>query len=244
MSQPSSAPCCHPIRLVLLRLTGRLAPASWQRRWLAYCRPGTPEQILCPGGLTLLTMLDLTPSTPAPTDSGHTRPGLLPALVLVGLPPDRCAAMNALASVDQFEQMTDGALQADLEVPPGTWRLWADRHVALWVGTRADAVPMVRSNAKLDLFEAALALSDSGLMLRDLRVQTAAGWGKLMRAHEALRHLAEHPDVTGVRGVWATASARGVRAVRAEIHSSGSMFAETAAMAWLIAEAVGASLHG
>lgn len=149
--------------------------------------------------------------------------------------------MKALARAEQFEPMTDGTLQADLQVPPGTWRLWPERQVALWVGARPDAVPAVRADAQLDLFDAALALSDAGLKLRDLRARNAVGWGKLMRAHHALRHLAEHPDTGAVRGVWADPVGR---AIRAEIHSSGTMFVQDAAAAWRIAEAVGASLDG
>ena len=189
-----------------------------------------------------LTMLDLIPSPPAhaPSDD-DVRHGLLPALALVGLPEDAEAAMAVLASVEQFEPMRDGVMQAEIEVPPGTWRLWPDRYVALWVGKRPDAVPALRGDAQLDLFETVLALSDCGLKLRDLRARSAAGWGKLMRAHHALRHLAEHPDVSAVRGVWADPQGR---AVRAEIHSSGTMFAQDAPVAWRVAEAVGASLDG
>lgn len=184
-------------------------------------------------------MLNLILSPTANSASDDVRHGLLPALALVRLPEDPHAAMALLAGVELFEPMPDGTMQADIDVPSGTWRLWPDRHVALWIGAQPEAVPAMRSDARLDLFETALALSDSGLKLRDLRVRTTSGWGRLMRAQHALRHLAEHPDVSAIRGVWADQVGR---AVRAEIHSSGTMFAQDASVVWRVAEAIGAAL--
>jgi hypothetical protein len=165
----------------------------------------------------------------------------LPGLAVVGLPMDEDAAMSVLAGTEQFEVMPDRTFQADLDVPEGTWRLWADRGVAVWIGARPGEIPRVRSNANLDLFELAIALSDAGLMLRDLKVREGGVWHRRMRAPQALRFLAEHPSAEAMRGVW---SDKAGRVVRVELHSSGIMFAHDSVAVGRLADAVGRTWRG
>lgn len=183
-------------------------------------------------------MLTLNPQIRHEEGSSGRPIGEFSGLVLTGLPEDHDAALALLADPRQFEPMRDGTMQADLEVPAGTWRVWMDRRIALWIGARRYASPAIDIRQHLDLFELAAEVSDAGLMLRDMALRTRTGWGPTLRAHRALRGLANcaHGEVDAIRGVWGISSDR---AIRVEIHDSGRMFARDEATLRTIAQAIG-----
>lgn len=193
-----------------------------------------------------LRFAPVAPSSTSPTGSPAVRTGVLSALAVIGLPAEAQMAMGELASIDRFEPLGDGTLQADLEVPAGSWRFWPRLRVAVWVGVEPHATPRLAVDARLDLFDVAVAISDSGLALRDLRVLDGSeadeqadarrGWSRSLPARQALAYLAVRPDVGAVRGVWSDGEGR---AVRVELHSSGVMFAQEATDVWRVAEAIG-----
>jgi hypothetical protein len=163
----------------------------------------------------------------------------VPAGVLCGLPTDLGALTQELGvASSQFQHMRHGALQAELDVPAGIWRIWPELGLALWVGRNPKAtMPFISAprRAAIDLHQALLRLHSSGLWLQEGRVVlddgSLTGPLPLETIVAALREQKER--IAGIAGFWGDENGR---ALEAEIHRTGELRAchPAQALRWLL----------
>jgi hypothetical protein len=162
--------------------------------------------------------------------------GLTSARLLLGVDHDvdAVAAMLGL-DADQLRWGGDGALHAELDLPPGSWRIWPDRGAALWVSARPGVpAPATRGGRRLSLARIVRALRRRGVRARELRLYDGERWGPSMRALDALIAL-DASDACGICGVW---SAVERHPTRVEVFDDGTLWASTPVdAAWWAMEA-------
>jgi hypothetical protein len=168
---------------------------------------------------------------PSTLEAGPNLNGLLPALIVVGLPHDAALAADRLrVPLGRFESVRGDVLEAELEVPPGRWRVWPQRGAALWIGQRPDSFPAEPSEGRgLDLVQTLLVLADAGLWPSELRVLKDTGWTPVLGVAAAARALTRVDDVVALFGVWS--DVEGAAALRACLFSDGVVRAETEGLA-------------
>jgi hypothetical protein len=72
----------------------------------------------------------------------------IPAVAVAGLPREAVDVANVLGLLpSQLAPTRDEALEAELDVPPGRWRVWPTRGVGLWVGRDTSPPPLARLRA-------------------------------------------------------------------------------------------------
>jgi hypothetical protein len=145
-----------------------------------------------------------------------------PAVAVAGLPQ----ALEAVAEVlgllpSQLAPTRDEALEAELDVPPGRWRVWPARGVGLWIGHDTSPPPLgrVRSLYRLDLAETVRRLGEHGIWLYEGRVLDADGWSAPLPL-KPLYQLLVGGEVTAVCGAFGD---RVGRAHEALISCSGQL---------------------
>lgn len=117
------------------------------------------------------------------------------------------AAAAVRLSPESFVPMPGGAWQADLAVPRGFWRLWPERGVAAWFGTRQDRPldrpPAQLDPARLDLLNAVQRLRQHGHWPVEVSLLGTDGWTAAQPAYEALVALADGQEGwRAVAGTW------------------------------------------
>lgn len=169
------------------------------------------------------------PGLPQSLDGGPDLTRLVPAFVVLGLPSEpREAAARIGVPLVQFASVADEGLQAEIDVPPGLWRLWPARGVAIWVGARPASLPRIAfSCAEVDFARALVLLADDGLWPSELRVLTEKGWSPSLRVGTALRVLVA-ASADALYGLWSDEAGR---ALRATIFRTGEVRAETRELA-------------
>lgn len=169
---------------------------------------------------------------------GQTDARLVPASVLLDVPSElpELASMIGVG-VGQLEPMRGGAFQAELDVPPGFWRIWPHHAVALWIGRAPNAsMPHVAlpHRGNLDLLTTLLRLHRSGVWLQEARLVLTDGERTESSTLEAIiAALHSHADrVAGVAGFWGDTSGN---VVEGEVFRSGEVRvgSPTAAIRWL-----------
>ena len=171
------------------------------------------------------------------SDRPHLFEGLVPALLVVGLPRQPCeTAATVGAPLGAFRPATGGALQADFDIPAGSsWRLWPDHGIAIWLGYGwRSAFPPVRHSweqATTPLIDALRRLADEDLWLQEGCVlEHGGGWSDPTYGADVIdrMHVA--------RAVAGTFSDVNARAVRGVVFDDGRVWAESAAEAerWLM----------
>jgi hypothetical protein len=166
--------------------------------------------------------------------------GLMPAVLYRDLPHEAADAAAVLGlALSQFGHVRGRALQADLDVPEGSWRYWPHVGLAAWLGRRGTSgVPPVRAKltrARLDLVDAIQRLLTRGRWTSEMRLLGSDGeWSPsqpLKGAIEAL--LAGREDIVAVSGLWSDGHGR---PVRVELFCDGQAWASNPVDAerWLL----------
>jgi hypothetical protein len=168
--------------------------------------------------------------TAAPVSAHSAKPrvaGLVPASLIAGL-PSTVGAASALLGLDraQFAEHGDGTLQADLDLPAGTWRYWPGAGVALWIGRRGATPPTAPGGAvaeQIDLAEAVTNLYEAGHWIAEVRVLDANGWSRPLRLRDALGVLTDPAfTILAISGIWSDS----IGAARVEIFTTGQVWAD------------------
>jgi hypothetical protein len=179
------------------------------------------------------TVLAREPGTIEQT-GGH----LVLASILVNLPSDLVDVASLIGvRLAQLEPMRGGAFQAELDLPPGFWRVWPQHSIALWIGRAPDAaMPHIARPHRndLDLLSTLLRLHRAGMWLQEASLVFDDG----SRTHSApleaiISTLRTHGgQIVGIAGFWGDESGR---ALQAEIYRSGEIRAgsPTTALRWL-----------
>lgn len=139
----------------------------------------------------------------------------IPAVAVAGLP----RAVEALADVlgllpTQLAPTRDEALEAELDVPPGRWRVWPARGVGLWVGRDTSPPPLARVRAlyPLDLAETVRRLGEHGIWLYEGRVFEGGGWSAPLPL-KPVYQLLLGGEATAVCGAFGDRAGRGHEAM-------------------------------
>lgn len=169
---------------------------------------------------------------------GQTDARLVPASVLVDVPRElpELASMIGVG-VRQLQPMRGGAFQAELDVPPGFWRVWPEHALALWIGRGPYAsMPHVaqRHRGQLDLLTTLLRLHRTGMWLQEASLVLTDGDRTESAPLEAIvAALRAHADrVAGVAGFWGDGAGN---VVEGELFRSGEVrvSSPTTAIRWL-----------
>jgi hypothetical protein len=172
---------------------------------------------------------------PSPTPVAQPRiAGLVPARVVAGLPRGVEAAREALRlAPGQLKPTADGAWQSELDLPPGTWRVWPELGEAAWIAHAGTELPRVGAGVRaqaLDLVEAVRRLHARGLWCLELRLLTRDGWGPNEPAADGLARLVGlDAAVFGLSGLF---SGGEDGPARVELFRDGTVWAAN----WLDAE--------
>jgi hypothetical protein len=151
---------------------------------------------------------------------------------------ENLADISARLGVDlaQLAWGGDGALQVDLDLPPGSWRVYPPLHVALWISLRPGVdPPPIRHHGRLGLAKLVRRLRARGVRFRDLRVNDGETWSQPLRAAEALSVL-KASDPCCISAMWSRADRH---PARIEVCDDGTLWASTPAdAAWWTMEAL------
>jgi hypothetical protein len=159
------------------------------------------------------------------------------ACAVGGLPRDPSAIADALGLLpDQFGATRHGAIQADIDLPAGFWRVWPGRGVGLWVGRDPLQMPPLQHwqpTAEIDLLDLILTLGSHGVWLYEAQLRSEGEWGDhvpLKRVYEELQRGPQRYDA--VRGAFGEPTGRSLNAT---ILRSGCVEAvsPTQAVRWL-----------
>jgi hypothetical protein len=134
--------------------------------------------------------------------------GLFPAILIGGVGHSAERARRALGlGEEQLHPAQDNSLQADIELPRGTWRIWPERAVAAWLGRDAATVPRTLADVApvpIDLVCALRRLHCHGLWCVEARLLTHQGWSRPSDSHTSLEDLVRRPDqILALSGVFA-----------------------------------------
>jgi hypothetical protein len=167
---------------------------------------------------------------PSALEGGPELSGLIPALLVFDHPRDVALAAERLhVPLAHFEAIRGDALQAELELPPGRWRLWPRHGAALWIGRRPKGFPAVPSERReLDLGRALVVLARVGLWPTELRVLDERGWTPTLGVAAAARALEPGQVPLALFGIWSDSEGR---ALRACLFHHGEVRAETEGLA-------------
>lgn len=165
--------------------------------------------------------------------------GLIPAVLYSGLPHDPSAVADALGlSEDQLACMRGGALQAELDVPEGAWRVWPERGIAAWLARRRGATvpptPGRLDHFGLDLLDATTRLLRHGLWCSEVRLLDHCGWAAPQPIRDGLERLVAAPqNALGISALWSDGDGG---AIRVELFQNGSAWAPSPGEAerWLL----------
>jgi hypothetical protein len=163
---------------------------------------------------------------------------LVAAVAVAGLPDEPAAIASYLGvETSQLGQTRGGALQADLDVPAGFWRVWPARGIGLWIGRAPGQRPplgALRPNLDIDLARTLLRLGDRGIWLYEGRLyERERGWSRPLQLRPLYEALVDDAnDTLAVAGAW---SDPGGRAYRAVLTRAGELQARypTQAVRWL-----------
>lgn len=163
---------------------------------------------------------------------------LLPAVAVAGLPRDTAAIARALGlNAEQFGPTRGGAIQADLDVPAGFWRVWPTRGIGLWISRAPQRRPplgRMAHTAELDLVQTVLRLGDHGIWIYEGRLFDAdAGWTRPLPLKDLFHTLVrDQQRMLAVAGSWGDSAGRSHEAV---LTRAGEMQAvsPTQAVRWL-----------
>jgi hypothetical protein len=169
-------------------------------------------------------------------DAGRAE--LLPAVAVAGLPRRDAAIAGALGlDVAQFGPTRGGAIQADLDVPHGFWRVWPARGIGLWISRVPHQRPplaRIAHPANLDLVQTLLRLGDRGIWIYEGRLfDDNSGWGRPQQLKELFDVLArDQQRILAIAGSWGDSAGRSHDAV---LTCAGEMRAvnPTQAVGWL-----------
>jgi hypothetical protein len=147
-------------------------------------------------------------------DLGHVREGLVSARAVRALPSDTVSVARALGLLPaQFGATRDGAIQADLDVPDGFWRIWPESGFGVWVGRAPNqpppSIPSI-SMAGVDLAQAILRLGESGIWLFEGRIlRHGSGWTNPLALSDAYGLLMRSAsDMLAIDGWFGDSSGR------------------------------------
>jgi hypothetical protein len=122
------------------------------------------------------------------------------AVAVAGLPASVAELATSLGLLpEQFGATRDDALEAELDVPSGRWRVWPDRGVGLWVSGDATPPPLTRVTAELtlDLRGAVSRLGGHGIWLYEGRILRGGEWSGPLPLKSAYPLLADADAVCG-----------------------------------------------
>jgi hypothetical protein len=146
----------------------------------------------------------------------------IPAVAVAGLPRAAVDVANVLGLLpSQLAPTRDEALEAELDVPPGRWRVWPTRGVGLWVGRDTSPPPLARVRAlyRLDLAETVRRLGEHGIWLYEGRVFDRGRWSEPLPL-KPVYQLLLGGEATAVCGAFGD---RAGRAHEAMIFRSGQL---------------------
>lgn len=162
----------------------------------------------------------------------------MPAVLFTDLPETPEAAADVLGlSPEQLTDVRDGALQADLDVPSGAWRVWPQKRVAAWLGrsTSSPHTSAALERAQLDLVDALDRLYERGYWCAELQLlRDEDGWSGSLPLKAALSKMIDGEQaVRGFSGVFG--DGRGGSA-RVELLCDGQAWASSSidAERWLL----------
>lgn len=158
------------------------------------------------------------------------------ACAIGGLPVEIGDIADALGLLpEQFGATRGGAIQADIDLPSGFWRVWPDSGIGLWVGRDpGQAPPLQRWHpaVELDLLETVLRLGEHDAWLYEGKLHADDGWTEPMSLKSIYALLHVHGELfDAMTGVFDDAG----RAQHATITRSGcvEMSSPAQAVRWL-----------
>lgn len=163
---------------------------------------------------------------------------LVAAIAVAGL-PEESSAIASYLGIDEAELAATrgGALQADLDVPAGFWRVWPARGIGLWISRKPGQRPplgRLRPNVDIDLARTLLRLGERGIWLYEGRLYDREhGWSRPLALLPLYRALTDgSTDTLAVAGAWSDPAGRAYRAV---LTRTGELQARypTQAVRWL-----------
>jgi hypothetical protein len=127
---------------------------------------------------------------------------------------------------EQLHPAMGAALEARIDLPPGTWRVWPSEGRAAWLGRRPGAVPRVSDEVELvelDLIQAIRRMHAAGLTCIEVQLFVAGGWTRPEDAYAGLSRLvAERQRVAGISGIF---SGGDIGPARVELFHDGRVLA-------------------
>jgi hypothetical protein len=135
------------------------------------------------------------------------------ACAIGGLPAETSAIAAALGlHPAQFGPTRRGAIQADIDLPIGYWRVWPDQGIGLWVGgDPGQAPPLQRwhAPAELDLLQTILRLGEHDVWLYEAQLWEENGWTAPLSLKAIYQGLRRRPNgFAALRGEFGDASGR------------------------------------
>jgi hypothetical protein len=163
---------------------------------------------------------------------------LVAAVAVAGLPAEPSAIAAHLGiEPEQLGATRGGALQVDLDVPAGFWRVWPARGIGLWISRLPGQLPplgRLRPNLEIDLARTLLRLGERGIWLYEGRVYDREhGWSRPLALRPLYAALTDRStDPIAVAGAWSDPAGRAYRAV---LTRAGELQARypTQAVRWL-----------
>jgi hypothetical protein len=160
------------------------------------------------------------------------------ACAVAGLPADPAEIARALGlAPGQFGATRGGAIQADIDLPSGFWRVWPDTGIGVWIGRDPDQSPPLRNwepSAPLELLHTVLRLGEEyDTWLYEGQLHDASGWSAPMTLKAIYDLLRLEPDrFDALSGEFGDSSGRSQTAA---IFRSGCVEAisPTQAVRWL-----------
>lgn len=120
------------------------------------------------------------------------------ACAVGGLPADAVLIAEMLGLLPtQFGATRGGAIQADIDVPSGFWRVWPDRGIGLWIGRdRGQPPPLKRWQpaVELDLLRTILRLGEHEVWLYEGQLHDESGWTSPLPLRTIYETLRLQPD--------------------------------------------------
>jgi hypothetical protein len=119
------------------------------------------------------------------------------AVAIVGLPRERASIAVALGLLDgQLAETRGEALEGELDLPPGFWRVWPSTGIGLWVGRDASPPPLTRvgSMLTLDLSGTVRRLGEYGIWPYEGRALRDGRWTPPLPLKPLYEHLLAGAD--------------------------------------------------